>query len=165
MLREMAALAALLVAAGPAWAQTGTTTTTTPDANTATAQPTTDAAGTDQGQVAPKPNTDTGASNTGGVTPQGKENLPDIGATTGVQPADGAASPPQPDTTYAVVDPGVVKEIRDAALAAQKAAAAAAPPPPQKTEEQKQAEAALIARHREAFEARVQERLKAIPQG
>jgi hypothetical protein len=55
-----------------------------------------------------------------------------------------------------------VKEIRDAALAAQKAAAT---PPPQKTDEQKAAEAAQIARHKEAFMARVEEALRAPPQG
>ncbi len=152
MLREMTALAALLIVAAPAWAQTGTTTTTTN-------------AGTAAAQVAPKPEGDTGTANTGGVTPQANENLPDIGATTGEQPANGAAPQPQADTPVAVVDPAVVKEIYDAALAAQKAAAAAAPPPAQKTEEQKQAEAAQIKRHRDAYEARVQERLKAIPQG
>ena len=153
MLREMSALAALLVATAPALAQTGST------------QQGTQPAANAQGQVQPKPEGDTATSNTGGVTTTGKENLPDIGATTGVQPAAGAAPQPQAEPAPAVVDPAIVKEIYDAALAAQKAAAAAAPPPPQKTEEQKQAEAALIARHREAYEARIQERLKAIPQG
>jgi len=54
-----------------------------------------------------------------------------------------------------------VKEIREAALAAQKAAAT---PPPQKTDEQKAAEAAQIGRHKEGFLARVEERLKEAPQ-
>jgi hypothetical protein len=164
MIQKIVALTALLVAASPALAQTATTTTTptTPPANTqATTQQSTDASGTAQGQVAPKPEGDTGATNTGGVTPQANENLPDIGATTGVQPANGAA--PQPDQGMAqnVVDPAIVKEIREAALAAQKAAAT---PPPQKTDEQKAAEAAQINRHKEAFTARVQERLQATPQ-
>ena len=162
MLRETAVLAVLLIAATPVWAQTGTTTTTTTNNAANTTQQSTDATGTAQGQVAPKPDGNTGATNTGGVTPQANENLPDIGATTGVQPTTGAAPQPQADTAHTLVDPAVVKEIRDAALAAQKAAAT---PPPQKTDEQKQAEAAAIARHREAYEARIQERLKAIPQG
>ncbi|MDF2764504.1 MAG: hypothetical protein K0S81_1498 [Rhodospirillales bacterium] len=160
MIREMVALTALLVAAAPALAQTATTTTNT---NTqATTQQSTDAAGTAQGQVAPKPDSDTGATNTGGVTPQANENLPDIGATTGVQPSNGAAPSPDDGAAVAVVDPAIVKEIRDAALAAEKAAAK---PPAQKTDEQKAAEAAQIGRHKENFTARVEERLKAAPQG
>ena len=105
---------------------------------------------------------DTGSTNTGGVTTTGQENLPDTGATKGVNTATG--NPPEPGTGPAqtVVDPAIVKAIRDAALAAQKAAAT---PPPQKTEEQKQAEAAAIARHRDAYMARVKERLQALPQG
>ena len=93
---------------------------------------------------------------------QGNENLPNIGATTGVNAANG--NPPQPASmpTQTVVDPAIVKQIRDAALAAQKASAT---PPPTKTEEQKQAEAAAIARHRDAYMARVKERLQALPQG
>jgi hypothetical protein len=164
MIREMIALTALLVAAAPALAQTATTTTTTPPAaNTqATTQQSTDAAGTAQGQVAPKPDGNTGATNTGGVTPQANEDLPDIGATTGVQPANGATPPPDEGMAQKVVDPAIVKEIYDAALAAQKAAAT---PPPQKTDEQKAAEAAQIGRHKENFTARVEERLKTMPQG
>jgi hypothetical protein len=162
MIRELVALTALLVAAAPALAQTATT-TTTPLANTQpTTQQSTDAAGTAQGQVAPKPNTDTGTANTGGVTPQANENLPDIGATTGVQPANGAAPPPTDATAQTVVDPAIVKEIREAALAAEKAAAK---PPTPKTDEQKAAEAAQIGRHKENFTARVEERLKTMPQG
>ncbi len=109
MIRQMATVAALLIAAAPALAQTATTTQQSTE-TAATAQP-----GTAPGQT--------------------------------------------------LADPAIVKEIRDAALAAQKAAAAAAPPPAQKTEEQKQAEAALIARHRDAFMARVEERLAEKPQG
>ena len=159
MIREMVALTALLVAAAPALAQTATTTTNTN--NQATTQQSTDAAGTAQGQVAPKPEGDTGASNTGGVTPQANENLPDIGATTGVQPSNGSAPPPDDAMAQTVVDPAIVKEIRDAALAAEKAAAK---PPTPKTDEQKAAEAAQIGRHKENFTARVEERLKEAPQ-
>jgi hypothetical protein len=162
MIRDMAALAALLVAAAPALAQTATTTTTTTPSNTQATTQSTDAAGTAQGQVAPKPEGNTGTTNTGGVTPQANEDLPDIGATTGVQPANGAAPPPDEGMAQNVVDPAIVKEIYDAALAAQKAAAAT--PPPQKTDEQKAAEAAQIGRHKEGFLARVEERLKAAPQ-
>ncbi|HEX6101869.1 MAG TPA: hypothetical protein VF031_02370 [Alphaproteobacteria bacterium] len=160
MIREMVALTALLVAAAPALAQTATTTTNTN--NQATTQQSTDAAGTAQGQVAPKADSDTGASNTGGVTQQANENLPDIGATTGVQPSNGSAPPPDDAMAQTVVDPAIVKEIRDAALAAEKAAAK---PPTPKTDEQKAAEAAQIGRHKENFTARVEERLKAAPQG
>jgi hypothetical protein len=60
-----------------------------------------------------------------------------------------------------LVDPAIVKEIRDAALAAEKAAAK---PPTPKTDEQKAAEAAQIGRHKENFTARVEERLKEAPQ-
>ena len=161
MIRELVALTALLVAAAPAVAQTATT-TTTPPANTQATTQSTDAAGTAQGQVAPKPEGDTGASNTGGVTPQANENLPDIGATTGVQPSNGSAPPPDDAMAQTLVDPAIVKEIRDAALAAEKAAAK---PPTPKTDEQKAAEAAQIGRHKENFTARVEERLKAAPQG
>ena len=160
MIRELVALTALLVAAAPAVAQTATT-TTTPPANTQATTQSTDAAGTAQGQVAPKPEGDTGASNTGGVTPQANENLPDIGATTGVQPSNGSAPPPDDAMAQTVVDPAIVKEIRDAALAAEKAAAK---PPTPKTDEQKAAEAAQIGRHKENFTARVEERLKEAPQ-
>jgi hypothetical protein len=156
----MIALTALLVASAPALAQTATT-TTAPSNTQATTQQSTDAQGTAQGQVAPKPDGNTGATNTGGVTPQANENLPDIGATTGVQPANGAAPPPDDGMAQNIVDPAIVKEIREAALAAQKAAAT---PPPQKTDEQKAAEAAQITRHKEAFLVRVEERLKAAPQ-
>jgi hypothetical protein len=160
MIREMVALTALLVAAAPALAQTATTTT---NSNTqATTQQSTDAAGTAQGEVAPKPDGNTGVANTGGVTPQANENLPDIGATTGVQPSNGSAPPPDDAMAQTLVDPAIVKEIRDAALAAEKAAAK---PPAQKTDEQKAAEAAQIGRHKENFIARVEERLKAAPQG
>ena len=160
MIRELVALTALLVAAAPAAAQTATT-TTTPPANTQATTQSTDAAGTAQGQVAPKPEGDTGASNTGGVTPQANENLPDIGATTGVQPSNGSTPPPDDAMAQTVVDPAIVKEIRDAALAAEKAAAK---PPTPKTDEQKAAEAAQIGRHKENFTARVEERLKEAPQ-
>lgn len=160
MIRELVALTALLVAAAPAVAQTATT-TTTPPANTQATTQSTDAAGTAQGQVAPKPEGDTGASNTGGVTPQANENLPDIGATTGVQPSNGSAPPPDDAMAQTLVDPAIVKEIRDAALAAEKAAAK---PPTPKTDEQKAAEAAQIGRHKENFTARVEERLKEAPQ-
>ena len=160
MIRELVALTALLVAAAPAVAQTATT-TTTPPANTQATTQSTDAAGTAQGQVAPKPEGDTGASNTGGVTPQANENLPDIGATTGVQPSNGSAPPPDDAMAQTLVDPAIVKEIRDAALAAEKAAAK---PPTPKTDEQKAAEAAQIGRHKENFTARVEERLKDAPQ-
>ena len=160
MIRGMIALTALLVASAPALAQTATT-TTAPSNTQATTQQSTDAQGTAQGQVAPKPDGNTGASNTGGVTPQANENLPDIGATTGVQPANGSAPPPDDAMAQSIVDPAIVKEIREAALAAQKAAAT---PPPQKTDEQKAAEAAQIGRHKEGFLVRVEERLKAPPQ-
>ena len=160
MIRELVALTALLVAAAPAVAQTATT-TTTPPANTQATTQSTDAAGTAQGQVAPKPEGDTGASNTGGVTPQANENLPDIGATTGVQPSNGSAPPPDDAMAQTVVDPAIVKEIRDAARAAE---TAAAKPPTPKTDEQKAAEAAQIGRHKENFTARVEERLKEAPQ-
>ena len=160
MIREMVALTALLVAAAPALAQTATTTT---NSNTqATTQQSTDAAATAQGEVAPKPDGNTGVANTGGVTPQANENLPDIGATTGVQPSNGSAPPPDDAMAQTLVDPAIVKEIRDAALAAEKAAAK---PPAQKTDEQKAAEAAQIGRHKENFIAGVEERLKAAPQG
>ncbi len=56
----------------------------------------------------------------------------------------------------------IIKELREAILAAEKAAAK---PPVVKTDEQKQAEAAAIARHRDAFMARVEERLAEQPQG
>ena len=95
------------------------------------------------------------------MTPQANENLPDIGATTGVQPSNGSAPPPDDAMAQTVVDPAIVKEIRDAALAAEKAAAK---PPTPKTDEQKAAEAAQIGRHKENFTARVEERLKEAPQ-
>lgn len=77
--------------------------------------------------------------------------------TTGTQSTDAAAELSGPAKNSAIV-----KELREAILAAEKAAAK---PPVVKTDEQKQAEAAAIARHRDAFMARVEERLAEQPQG
>ncbi|MGH7186364.1 MAG: hypothetical protein ACREIB_08845 [Pseudomonadota bacterium] len=82
--------------------------------------------------------------------------------TTTTEPATDTAPPAAAMPGETLVDLAIIKELRDAIVAAEKAAAK---PAVQKTEEQKQAEAAAIARHRDAFMARVRERLAEQPQG
>jgi hypothetical protein len=108
-------------------------------------------------QVAPNPGT--ADSSAGDVTAPGREHLPDDTTEAAVAPEehDGAAPEVEPAAgSSRAVSAGMVKELHEMGLEQQKRAAT---PPVKKTEEQMAAAKKAIAAHRDAFFARVEERL------